>query len=377
MPDYNVKNNHLLSFGDSQYEVIDEKRRVTAYSDKSSWDNGKLVLKENAIYREFVKHKGVPLYAAITSPGTAGSWNRYLYSLNVYGRSYPDATILGDLKASALTDALDNFHTKVSNRQLLMMEYILERAKVQSMIVDGFKAIVNLRKELDIKRLFKTLKWYNPRTKKIELKRVEMTFAEKWLEYSFGWKPLLADIHTVISGFKPLKSSPIRARGEVTFAKDYNYKDSSTVQLLQTNYKVRCTVIGSVIITDPLLALLDEIGLADPLQIAWNALPFSFVVDWFMNIGSLLDQVSQPGKAIYGTSVTWLVQFDGSSSGHHTMDPPFGGSIANLGSGVKTSIAIYERVPGPLPSPRFTFLKGIDSTWRIITSLALLKILNK
>lgn len=38
-----------------------------------------------------------------------------------------------------------------------------------------------------------------------------------------------------------------------------------------------------------LKATLAALGIGNPLNVVWNAIPFSFVVDWFFNIGSFLD----------------------------------------------------------------------------------------
>lgn len=374
--DWDSNKSHIEKFYGFSYYIIDEDRRITSINNKSPIVNGKHIYRENAIDREWTTHRGTPLSIFVRQqyPNQLPMYS--LIGAGGFGRGYPDSKILSELKAEALNEGLDRFHTQFSNRQLKLMEYILERAKVQSSIVDAFKAIVTLRKDLTFKRLFKTLKFYNPRTKKIEYKRIELSLSEKWLAYNFMWKPLIQDIYTLISGFTPVKSSPIRVRGSVSTTRTEEFKSSSSEQLRMSSYDVRVSVVGSVIIEDPLIAILDEIGLADPAQIIWDAIPFSFVADWFINIGSILDAASSPGKTLYGTSLTYLVKFTSHSSGHAILSPPPYGSVSSLGSGVKSTYTQYKRVPGPLPRPSLQLLGGINSTWRLSTAFALTKVLG-
>lgn len=358
------------------YQVIDEDTRVTTYSTNSPLVNGVRKYRENSINRQWTSHKGIPLMIFTMQQYPNQPLSTSLISAGGFGRGVMNGSLLTDLKQEALNSALDHFHTNASNRQLALMEYILERAKTQRTLINAFKAIVKLRRDLTFKRLFKNLKFYNKRTGKIEFKRVEMSLAEKWLAYNFMWKPLINDVYTLINGFTPVKSSPIRTRGSVSTTTTENFKSYSSLQVRTSTYDVRASVVGSVIITDPLLAVLDEIGLADPGKIIWDAIPFSFVVDWFYNIGSIIDTASSPGKAFYGTSVTYLVKFTSHSSGHTILSAPAFGSVSSLGSGVISKIVTYDRVPGPLPRIRLQLLGGINSAWHLATAYSLGKVLG-
>lgn len=358
------------------YQFIDEDSRVTSYSTNSPVVNGVRKYRENSINRQWISHKGVPLMIYITQQYPNQPMSTSLISAGGFGRGGMKGSLLSDLKQEALNTALDEFHTNASNRQLALMEYILERAKTQQTIIDAFKAIVKLRRDFTLKRLFKNLKFYNKRTGKIEFKRVEMSLAEKWLAYNFMWKPLINDVYTLVKGFTPVKSSPIRTRGSISTTDTEKFESYSSVQIRTSTYDVRASVVGSIIINDPLIAVLDEIGLADPGKIIWDAIPFSFVVDWFINIGSIIDTASSPGKTFYGTSVTYLVKFTSHSSGHAILSAPAYGSVSSLGSGVISKIVTYDRVPGPLPRVRLQLLGGINSAWRLSTAYALGKVLG-
>ena len=44
-----------------------------------------------------------------------------------------------------------------------------------------------------------------------------------------------------------------------------------------------------MVITNPNLLLANRLGLVNPLSVAWELVPFSFVVDWFSGVGNVLD----------------------------------------------------------------------------------------
>lgn len=47
-------------------------------------------------------------------------------------------------------------------------------------------------------------------------------------------------------------------------------------------------------INNPDLLLPAKVGLTNPLSVAWELIPFSFVVDWFLPIGKYLDALDVP-----------------------------------------------------------------------------------
>ena len=73
-----------------------------------------------------------------------------------------------------------------------------------------------------------------------------------------------------------------------------DYEDSvytgpgSARHIAYTTYGVR--VKGEVGVINPNLYLLQQLGLLNPASIAWELVPYSFVLDWFSNIGQVLGQ---------------------------------------------------------------------------------------
>jgi hypothetical protein len=135
-------------------------------------------------------------------------------------------------------------------------------------------------------------------------------FGNNFLEYHFGWEPLLKDIHAGVESFLnphlPGKRA-ISGRGSavgdtfvppipVIFVSGYATTETAKVRM------------GAAIAVDnPNLHLASQLGLVNPLSVAWELVPFSFVVDWFANVGQVLSSYTDfAGCTLSGAYTTSL-----------------------------------------------------------------------
>lgn len=127
--------------------------------------------------------------------------------------------------------------------------------------------------------------------------------AENWLELQYGWKPLLSDIHDAIEKVSLLAQQPgdlIIAAASGSASGHYrNVSDIKTTFVAplpnhvcgqqtiasyqRDKYGVRFKV------ADAHKAFLAQTGFTNPIDLAWELLPYSFVVDWFLPIGPWLE----------------------------------------------------------------------------------------
>jgi hypothetical protein len=131
-------------------------------------------------------------------------------------------------------------------------------------------------------------------------------FSDNWLAYHFGVEPLVQDIHAGIQAlcrdFKPFPAKG-RAKGVYTWVEQ-------TGSLTQGNRKVTsidfyAQMGGMCRIVNPNISLAEELGLINPASVVWEAVPFSFVVDWFTNVGQVLASASDfVGKELTKTYTT-------------------------------------------------------------------------
>lgn len=111
--------------------------------------------------------------------------------------------------------------------------------------------------------------------------------ANAWLSLHFGWVPLVQDIHSALEILdRPPKDMKIKGSAKsalTTWGSLDMYgsgiKNSSTFQ---------CRMGARQIITDARLAQMSSLGLVNPASVAWELVPYSFVVDWFSNVGQVL-----------------------------------------------------------------------------------------
>ncbi len=115
--------------------------------------------------------------------------------------------------------------------------------------------------------------------------------SERWLELQYGWFPLFSDLHSLANVFiEDLRSKDMVVSGKgfgrwssVTQTYDWD----QTHEEGDCNGRVKTVIIATVDRSD--IHGLDRMGLVNPASIAWELVPFSFVIDWFMPIGAVLE----------------------------------------------------------------------------------------
>lgn len=128
--------------------------------------------------------------------------------------------------------------------------------------------------------------------------RMSDFFAESWLEFSYGWKPLMKDVYdharalaeltvermNVVryasgkartrSARGPIKSDPSAQAHFIS----YNSSEHSRWVKFSVSYSLQNGELNTF----------SQLGIDNPLEVAWELLPFSFVADWFLPIGDFV-----------------------------------------------------------------------------------------
>lgn len=165
-------------------------------------------------------------------------------------------------------------------------EMIVKRAKVVETTAEHLRSLSSRRKIVLPKRV-----------------------ADSYLEVIFGWQPLIADIKaacdTVIQSAD--RHEFVRTSGRAEYQWEVRkerpgwYKESAYY-----HGTVRCVAACGVRITNPNLWLAERAGLINPLAVAWDVVPFSFLINMVSNVGALVNSISDfAGLAFDQPSVTF------------------------------------------------------------------------
>ncbi|DAD52780.1 maturation protein [ssRNA phage SRR7976325_21] len=128
------------------------------------------------------------------------------------------------------------------------------------------------------------------------------TAGSAWLLWSYGVSPLMSDIYSTVEILQsPLPTRTIRGGAKVS--KNALYSDGTPGSYFSSNRydftaSVRCAV--DVAVTNPDIWLANRLGLVNPVQWINEAIPFSFVVDWFSNLSSIIGSLTD----FYGLRLT-------------------------------------------------------------------------
>lgn len=119
------------------------------------------------------------------------------------------------------------------------------------------------------------------------------TLADLWLQYSYGWKPLASDLYELHAAAVADLKKPvvIKATGHGLSSNSVRFNWNNTYWhegVTETSFKTRLYA-G---VSNPYIAGLSNAGLINPLSIAWEVVPFSFVLDWIIPIGNTLQAIT-------------------------------------------------------------------------------------
>jgi len=197
-------------------------------------------------------------------------------------------------QAQSLNKAYDKFRSSVQQTAELGVN-LAERKQAVNMIVDRVTALrlgyLDLRKGRfnDFLRRFRLRenrggrrnRWTRPRDA-----------SALWLEYHFGWKPLITDIYEACEILQSPFGYDRPVRGTGTGTEVFADRWAANGGGLQGEFVARTLIQARVTVTNPNLHRATQLGLTNPVAIAWELVPFSFLVDWFIPVGNFLNSWS-------------------------------------------------------------------------------------
>ncbi len=203
------------------------------------------------------------------------------------------------------------------------------------------------------------------------------TFANLWLEYQYGWRPLLSDIYgaceLIANTYYLRKPVQVSAKSKQTNTYTYvPYSNTYTSVSFNEVAVVEDETVAKVVLQfredDDAWRFLSTTGITDPALLAWELLPYSFVIDWFVPVGNYIKSFG----AVRG------MQFLRGSVSTASVRKVTSQLVRTAGVGsVKSTITakgelksrtIISSIPLP-PSPSFEPSMGVE---RILSAISLL-----
>lgn len=133
-------------------------------------------------------------------------------------------------------------------------------------------------------------------------------WAKHWLEYKFGWYPLVQDLYGISKeiAYRAPKLQRFRARATVKDRKIVTTKTTTTTEQRTFTSSLR-TEVGCVYApSQSTMTNLSRVTSLNPASIAWELLPFSFIVDYVINIGGALRSLESSLVLTGGFSVGYV-----------------------------------------------------------------------
>jgi hypothetical protein len=222
-------------------------------------------------------------------------------------------------------------------------------------------------------------------TRKAHNSHITAFAAETWLEYSYAWKPLLKDVYdhadalaqTVVERSGVMREAKAKVKTSRTVTEDtpgsdiwdYSYTSSDqNWQAMEVRYRVPQGVMPAV----------RAFGLVNPLEVAWELVPFSFVVDWFIPIGDAIRNLTATvGLTFHSGWKTTRVRHDVTTRVFAHGRRVTSGSLRIVGYGSKTAnlwwFEIHRTIVTEFPTPSLPQWKDPRSIAHGLSAIALLK----
>jgi hypothetical protein len=157
-------------------------------------------------------------------------------------------------------------------------------------------------------------------------------FEDVWMEYRYGWTPLLQSIHSGCELLSNPRAAPdfVSGVGKDVYTGDTYDNFTSSQKRCVADVKLRVTLKSRVVVTNPDLYRLNQYGLLNPVSVAWELVPFSFVIDWFVKVGDYLQSLTDfVGLSFSDTSITYSASGTSSVKTLGGSGNPFG-TVANV-----------------------------------------------
>lgn len=306
-------------------------------------------------------------YEGTSSAGKHGGGN--LYGFGTYNVAQRTPIVSTNTKNRVYTEAA----AKLQQGDLQLGVMIAEGRRSFNLVVDSVYVVLKAFHYVRRRQYYEALNilGLDPR---LWRKYRYLTPARFWLSIKYGWMPLLQDIYALIDALNtdwskyPPTLSVVRR-----LAWDHPGVPEGANRM-EGRVKMGCECKLYYRINDETLYFLSSIGLTNPAIISWELVPFSFVFDWFVPVGTWLQALSASHMGIQQIGGYRTSYANAAFKAYYSEGYPIG--TASLIDGTEECLEVRyrsmrrERIVGALvPIP---FVKWGYSTSHAISAIALI-----
>ncbi len=265
-------------------------------------------------------------------------WRPFVFSDSTSGDGM--TSFVSSLQSQALNKALSRFNAKRGETASLGVT-LAETSKTTQMIEQRARQCLSVVNSLRKMRLGDAARQLGLAPGTVRKKAREMSSLQ--LEISFGWMPFIGDMYSAVK----VLNAPIPwglTRGAATVEADYILTDGIYGQASH-KLKVRAYVAAVLEVERPAVDLASRLGLTNPLGIAFELIPWSFVANWVFNFEEYLGQFEDyPGVKVINPHYGVSIDDDFAMLARSYTDPT---KVDYAGKGFGRS---FRRTVGSLPS---------------------------
>lgn len=325
-------------------------------------------------------HSSGHLWGSLTGPMRTTDALYISFFNSVYYESGTLESANREAKSRALAD--------IKSQKVNVAQFFAERRQTINLIADSATKIAGFLSRLkkgDIIGAGKALGSRPSRRirrnyRELRTQSVRDATADAWLAMQYGWKPLLSDVYGAVDLLVErtsdiqrfmAKSKAVRSEKRVTLQ-----KAESTFMRWRITQNTKITVKYTFMfnVEQAILAGQGRMGLTNPLQLAWELVPYSFVVDWFLPIGNALSSLDatiglkfQTGSKVVRIETNTQFELEPWTEAWQGRGTAWG-----TGSGRSKIVSLERTVEKSFPSPQMPELKNPLSVTHALNALALL-----
>jgi hypothetical protein len=316
--------------------------------------------------------------------GIRAKWNNYQMSTfrwtqnsNVQGTGdgWPDLPVGTIQSAKDYVGWTDNEDLRVLNKLAEEIKdhafdlgiNIAEAGRTYGLVLSNLRSVGNGLVDLkrgNIAGAFRSLGVPERRRRPLRAKDI----SGRWLEMQYGWRPLIAQSFEAAKALEAVtKQRKLRFMAKQSKRRLVNFGSPpfyNSWALVDVQTRILAELYEDI-------SFARSMGLTNPAAIAWEVVPYSFVVDWFLPVGSYLSAwgVIPALKGRFLTTTKASVTGD-----RFAKTSPFPLGRPTAGYGLKRKKFIYSRVASnslSVPRPTFKSLPSALSPAHLYNAVAL------